>query len=125
MAKAATKTTKTKTAEKPANTGTGPLVITQVALLSAPSTEIKRISTIGGESVADNIIHVTITDETADTYTLRGLRLITDGGIIFATIQKQRNADAPKLKEMKKQDVAKFYPVLNDDESILVLVVFS
>ena len=43
-------------------------------------------------------------------------------GLIFATIQKQRNADAPKLKEMKKQDVAKFYPVLNDDESILVLV---
>lgn len=43
-------------------------------------------------------------------------------GLIFATIQKQRNTDAPRLKEMKKQDVAKFYPVLNDDESILVLV---
>lgn len=68
-----------------ANTGTGPLVITQIALLSAPTTEIKRISTIGGDSVADNIIHVTITDETTDTYSLTGLRLITDGGIIFGT----------------------------------------
>ena len=68
-----------------ANTGTGPLVITQVALLSAPSTEIKRITTLGGDAIADNIIHVTITDETADTYALTGLRLITDGGIIFAT----------------------------------------
>lgn len=43
-------------------------------------------------------------------------------GLIFATIQKQRNTDAPRLKEMKKQDVAKFYPALNDDESILVLI---
>lgn len=68
-----------------ANTGTGPLVISQIALLSGPTTEIKRITTLGGEAIADNIIHVTITDETADTYTLTGLRLITDGGIIFAT----------------------------------------
>lgn len=68
-----------------ANTGTGPLVITQVALLSAPSTEIKRLITIGGEAIADNIIHVTITDETADTYSLTGLRLITDAGVVFAT----------------------------------------
>ena len=67
-----------------ANTGTGPIVLSQIALLSGPTTEIKRIATLGGDSVADNIIHVTITDETADTYTLRGLRLITDGGVIFA-----------------------------------------
>lgn len=67
-----------------ANTGTGPIVLSQIALLSGPTTEIKRIATIGGDSVADNIIHVTITDETADTYTLRGLRLITDSGVIFA-----------------------------------------
>lgn len=65
------------------NTGTGPIVITQIALLSDAATEIKRTTTIGGDSVADNIIHVTITDETADTYALRGLRLITDGGIVF------------------------------------------
>lgn len=68
-----------------AHTGTGPIVLSQIALLSGPTTEIKRIATLGGDSVADNIIHVTITDETADTYTLRGLRLITDSGIIFAT----------------------------------------
>lgn len=68
-----------------ANTGTGPIVLSQIALLSGPTTEIKRIATLGGDSVADNIIHVTITDETADTYTLRGLRLITDGGVIFGT----------------------------------------
>lgn len=43
--------------------------------------------------------------------------------LIFATIQKHRNPDAPKLKAMrKKEDIARHYPVLNEDESILVLV---
>ena len=68
-----------------ANTGTGPLQITEIGLMSAPSTQIKRIATFAGESIADNIIHVTITDETADTYTLTGIRLYTDTGILFAT----------------------------------------
>lgn len=67
-----------------ANMGLAPLDITEIGLLSGPSTEIKRISTFGGDVVADNIIHVTITDETADTYTLKGFRLYTSTGIIFA-----------------------------------------
>lgn len=43
--------------------------------------------------------------------------------LIFATIQKHRNPDAPKLKDMRKrEDIAQHYPVLNEDEHILVLV---
>ena len=68
-----------------ANTGTGPLQITEIGLMSAPATQIKRLATFAGESIADNIIHVTITDETTDTYTLTGIRLYTDTGILFAT----------------------------------------
>lgn len=67
-----------------ANMGLAPLDITEIGLLSGPATEIKRVSTFGGDVVADNIIHVTITDETADTYTLKGFRLYTSTGIIFA-----------------------------------------
>lgn len=67
-----------------ANTGTAALEITEIGLLSGPSTEIKRVTAFGGDVVADNIIHVTLTDETTDTYTLVGFRLYTNTGLVFA-----------------------------------------
>lgn len=77
------------------NTGSGPVIISEIALGSglyeaandmqlALQAEIKRLNTFGGDVVADDTIHVTITDETADTYTLGEFGLITDQGVLFA-----------------------------------------
>ena len=77
-----------------ANTGLGPIVISQIALGSSTYTpaasqttmaaEIKRITTFGADVVADNTLHVTITDTSADTYTLGEIGLYTDTGVLFA-----------------------------------------
>lgn len=80
------------------NTGTAPVVLSQIALGSATydptaapgaartalTTEIKRLSTFGSSVVADDTIHVTITDTSADTYTLSEIGLYTNGGVLFA-----------------------------------------
>lgn len=66
-----------------ANNGLAPLNITEIGLLSDSSTEVKRITAFGGDVVADNIIHVTLIDDTLDTYPLVGFRLYTDTGIVF------------------------------------------
>ncbi len=77
-----------------ANTGLGPIVISQIALGSSTYTpaasqttmaaEIKRITTFGADVVADNTLHVTIIDTSADTYTLGEIGLYTDTGVLFA-----------------------------------------
>ena len=77
-----------------ANTGTLPLTITQIglssvhtppsaALLALPS-ELKRISTIAGEVVADDTLHVSLRDESADEYALRSVALYLSDGTLFA-----------------------------------------
>ena len=77
-----------------ANTGLGPIVISQIALGSSTYTpvasqtalaaEIKRIATFGADVVADDVVHVTITDTSADTYALGEIGLYTDTGVLFA-----------------------------------------
>lgn len=76
------------------NTGTGPVEITHVAFtataftpsktLNALPNEIKRLSSIAGEVVADDTISVTAKDEGADAYTVRGFGLISEYGTLFA-----------------------------------------
>ncbi|MGW8706063.1 gp53-like domain-containing protein [Brevundimonas sp. NPDC055814] len=77
------------------NTGTNAAVINSIGvssvhaagdlkLLTALPNERKRLNTIGGEVVADDVIHVTINDTTADTYTLRAFGLYFDSGTLFA-----------------------------------------
>ncbi|WP_213766747.1 hypothetical protein [Caballeronia sp. dw_19] len=46
--------------------------------------ERKRISTISGENVAADTIHVTLKDDTADQYSLYGFGLYLENGILFA-----------------------------------------
>ena len=77
-----------------ANTGLGPIVISQIALGSstyapavsqtAMAAEVKRINTFGAAVVDDNTLHVTITDTSADTYTLGEVGLYTNTGVLFA-----------------------------------------
>ncbi|QTX19897.1 hypothetical protein [Comamonas aquatica] len=54
------------------------------ALATVPG-EIKRITTIAGDVVAADTIHVTIRDDGADTYTVRGLGLYLDNGVLLGT----------------------------------------
>lgn len=76
------------------NTGTDPVVIDRVAIGSvswtptaaatALNTEIKKITAIGGGTVADDTIHVTANDSSSDTYTVREIGLYTDGNVLLA-----------------------------------------
>ena len=76
------------------NTGTDPVLISQIGLTDQVFTataataalpgELKRLSTFAGAAVADDTIHVTIRDDSADGYTLRGFGLYTAAGVLFA-----------------------------------------
>jgi microcystin-dependent protein len=77
------------------NTGTAPVTIAEIGLTAtafvaseataALPGEIKRVDTLSGEVVADDTIHITISDDSADTYELRGLALYLDDGTLFAS----------------------------------------
>ncbi len=78
------------------NTGTNALTISEVALTSANMTganfasmtalpsELKRLTTFAGDVVADDILHLTIRDETIQSYSMRGFGLILSDGTLFA-----------------------------------------
>lgn len=78
-----------------ANTGTSAVVISHVGIsnvhtpgslkgLTTLPGEIKRVTTFGGDVVADDVIHVTINDETADVYSVRAFGLYLSTGVLFA-----------------------------------------
>ena len=54
------------------------------ALTTIPN-EIKRITTIAGDVVAKDTIHVTVRDDGNQTYTVRGLGLYLDNGVLLGT----------------------------------------
>lgn len=74
--------------------GTAPVTIASIGVTSTafvPSTaqtvlagEIKRLVTIAGGATAADTIHVTIKDDSADTYSLRGLGAYLADGTLFA-----------------------------------------
>lgn len=84
----------------PANTGTNAILIdrigvSSVALPGDPSShagllalpnELKRLSTFAGANVGDNTIHVTIRDESAETYALRTFGLYASTGVLMAYV---------------------------------------
>jgi microcystin-dependent protein len=64
--------------------------LTDADFVSAPTLEalpgeFKRLATISGEQVGDNIVHMTIRDESADSYFARGFGLFLADGTLFAT----------------------------------------
>ncbi len=77
-----------------ANNGTNPIVITQAGISATavvPSKtatalpgEIKRLATISGDVVADDMIHLIVRDEGGDTFTVRSLGLYLGDGTLFA-----------------------------------------
>lgn len=53
--------------------------------LTALPGEFRRINTVSGESVGDNVVHMTVQDEAEVTYTVRGFGLWLGDGTLFAT----------------------------------------
>lgn len=76
------------------NTGTAPVTIAQIGLsataivpaptMTALAGELKRTGSIAGDVVADDTIHVTAMDESADVYSLRAFGLYLADGTLFA-----------------------------------------
>lgn len=77
------------------NKGTNAVTVTEIGvteLAFVPSSdgrdetlpgERKRIATFGGKVIADDVIHVTVRDETEDAYSLRGIGLYLDDGTLL------------------------------------------
>ncbi len=77
------------------NTGTTAVLISHVGIsnvhtagslkgLTTLPGEIKRVTTFGGDVVADDVIHVTINDETPEVYSVRAFGLYLSTGVLFA-----------------------------------------
>lgn len=76
------------------NTGTAPVTITQIGVSATAHTpaatntalpgEIKRLSTLSGLVVANDTIHVSVSDTTSDAYALRSFALYLADGTLFA-----------------------------------------
>lgn len=75
------------------NTGTSAVVVASVGVspteivpgpgIAVLPGEVKRITTIGGDAVAADMIHVLVSDETADTYSVRSIALYLADGTLF------------------------------------------
>src|SRR5260221_109686 len=61
--------------------------ITADAIVSgnAVTNEIKRIATISGDLVDDDTMHITVRDDTADAYDVRGYGLYLDNGVLLGS----------------------------------------
>ncbi len=76
------------------NTGTAPVAIASVgvsntAVVAAATAvnlpgEIKRIVSFGGDVVADDTIHITVRDDSADAYAMKAFALYLADGTLFA-----------------------------------------
>lgn len=105
------------------NTGTLPVVVTQIGITATAFTasasatalpgELKRLTTFGASSVADDIIHVTMRDDSASVYDLRGFALYLEDGTLFGLygqadpiLQKSASATALLSADVKFADIA-------------------
>lgn len=57
--------------------------------MMALKAEFKRLDTVAGGSVGDNIVHLTITDSSKDTYTVYEVGVYTETGALFAVYSQK------------------------------------
>lgn len=79
-----------------AHTGTKAVTVTQVGVTDRAFTpdpaggdlalpgERKRLTTFGGKAVADDVVHLTVRDESDDSYPLRGIALYMEDSTLLA-----------------------------------------
>ena len=65
--------------------GVTAVAFTPTTLLAAVPNELKRLAAIAGDVVAKDTIHVTIRDDGTGTYSVRGLGLYLDNGVLLGT----------------------------------------
>ncbi|WP_052409414.1 hypothetical protein [Paraburkholderia oxyphila] len=93
----------------PGNTGTNAHKVTKIGLctaafdatnkkLMALPNERKRIDTFGGQNIDADTIHVTLTDNTADQFTLWGFGFYLEDGTL-AAYYSQKAADGPIMEK--------------------------
>ena len=61
--------------------------------------EIKRLDNIGGAEVAPDQIHITITDDSTDAYTVGEFGLYTDSGLLFAIYSRPVGVIGEKIDQ--------------------------
>jgi len=76
------------------NTGTNPVVLSEIGVsathfvadaeTSGLPDEIKRLSTFAGQTVASDTLHITLRDDSADSYTLHSFAVYLDNGTLLA-----------------------------------------
>lgn len=76
------------------NNGTAPVLLTHIAFGTGQYTpdagqtamrgEFKRFDAISGGNVGDNVIHLTVSDVSSDTYTVYEVGVFTESGTLFA-----------------------------------------
>lgn len=94
----------------PENTGTSGLTISHIGVSASDAGvvggvlqgEIKRLDTFAGQVVADDTIHVTIRDDSADVYSLRAFALYFEDGTLMGwhaqpTVILEKSAQAMLL----------------------------
>lgn len=96
----------------PANIGTSELEITTIELGSAAydptgseialQTPVKTLATFGGDVVASNVIHVSIRDESNDTYQVGEIGLWSGAGVLMGIISA---SDTPIITEKGVNDI--------------------
>ena len=74
--------------------GTAPVKLTEIGLGTGKYTasvgqtalvsEFKRLDTISGGGIGDNVIHVSVTDESQDAYAVHEIGVFTESGTLFA-----------------------------------------
>lgn len=95
------------------NNGLGPVLVSEVGIGSGQYTpsdtqtslqnEIKRLNTLTGGAVADDVIHVTVRDESEDVYQIYEFGLYLDSGTLLAVYSQtgsavlDKNADSIML----------------------------
>lgn len=79
-----------------AHTGTKAVTVTQIGVTDRAFTpdpaggdlvlpgERKRLTTFGGKAVADDVVHLTLRDESDDSYPLRGIAVYLEDGTLLA-----------------------------------------
>jgi len=64
--------------------GVSAAAVTASAASTTLPGEVKRITAVAGEASATDVVHLTVQDETAATYTVRSFALYLDTGVLFA-----------------------------------------
>lgn len=96
--------------------GTAPVKLTHVAFgtgqytataeRTALQAELKRFDVISGGGVGDNLIHVSVQDESFDSYTVYEIGVFTESGTLFAVYSQSTPLNTKAEQAILMQDIS-------------------